>query len=65
MKKISRNELRRHYEQAVRETESLKDTKETWLGFIVGFRLYERLATHLGMQLTESDSKMFVARESK
>lgn len=60
MPKISRDELRRHYEQAVRETESLKDTKETWIGFIIGFRLYERLATHLGIELTEEDSKRFV-----
>lgn len=60
MTKISRNELRRHYEQAVRETEALKDTKETWIGFVIGFRVYERLATHLGMELTEEDSKRFV-----
>jgi hypothetical protein len=59
MTKISRDELRRHYEQAVRETESMKDTEEGWRGFIVGFRLYERLATHLGLQLTEADSKRF------
>lgn len=60
MTKISRNELRRHYEQAVRETDALNDTKETWIGFVIGFRVYERLATHLGMELTEEDSKRFI-----
>lgn len=65
MTKISRDELRRHYLQSVKETESMKDTKETWLGFIVGFRVYERMATHLGLELTEKDSRRFVMKESK
>lgn len=58
--RVSKEEMRRHYLQCVKETESLKDTKDAWTGFICGFRTYERMATHLGLNLSDEDSKRFV-----
>lgn len=57
--RISKEELRRHYLQCVADTASLQDTKESWIGFICGFRIYEKMATHLGHNLSDDDSKRF------
>jgi hypothetical protein len=54
--RISRNEIRRHYEQAVKDTSSFKMTEETWIGFLIGFRVYEMMANAHGVALSEADS---------
>lgn len=60
--RISRDELRRHYLQCVAETANLTDTKDAWCGFICGFRTYEKMATHFGMNLSDDDSKRFIPK---
>ena len=58
--RLTRDQLRAKYLQCVKETASLTDTKEAWIGFIVGFRCYEKMATALGKNLTQMDCDRFV-----
>jgi hypothetical protein len=58
--RISPEELRRHFQQCVKETSSLQNTKDSFTGFICGFRAYEKMATHLGLNFGDADSKRFV-----
>jgi len=58
--RISKEELRRHFEQCVNDTSSLPNTKESFIGFICGFRAYEKMATALRLNLSDADSKRFV-----
>ena len=58
--RVSPEEIRRIYGICVENTESLKETDETFIGFIVGFRAYERMATALRRNLTDDESRRFV-----
>lgn len=62
--KISKEEVQRHFEECVKGTKSMTEvTQESFTAFIVGFRLYERMATHLGRQITEDESRRFVPKK--
>lgn len=37
-------QVRHLYLRCVQETSNLKDSKEAWEGFLVGFRCYERMS---------------------
>ena len=39
---VPRDLIRRMYMQVLKGTPTLKDSRETWIGFMVGFRAYER-----------------------
>ena len=58
--RISKEELRRHYLQCVEQTDNLSDSQETWIGFLCGFRCYERMANEIGLAMTDEDSRRFV-----
>lgn len=60
--KISQDELRRHFEECVKGTKSLTRSQESFTAFIVGFRMYERMAMELGKPVTEEESRRFVRR---
>jgi hypothetical protein len=61
--RVSVEELRRHWEECLRGTESLVRSDESFNGFIVGFRMYERMITKLGRQMTDDESRRFVAKK--
>lgn len=58
--KISKTEIKRHFDACVEETVGLETTDAAYIGFIVGFRMYERMARNLGKQVTNEESKRFV-----
>jgi len=57
--RATRDQVRKIYLQVVSETSGFNDTKESWLGFMVGFRAYERMATKLGQNMTQQDIDRF------
>lgn len=58
--RISKEELRRHYEMTVKASSQLTDSDDTFKGFIAGFRMYERMATTFGKNLHEQESRLIV-----
>lgn len=61
--KISREEVRRHFEECVKATKEMELSQESVTAFIIGFRMYERMAMHLGKQITEDESRRFVPKK--
>ena len=61
--KVSKREIRRHFELCVGATSGLNSSEDSFIGFLVGFRLYERMARKLGRELTEEDVRRFVPVE--
>jgi hypothetical protein len=59
--KVSKVEIRRHFELCVNATAGLNSSDDSFVGFLVGFRLYERMARKLGRELTEDEVRQFVA----
>jgi hypothetical protein len=60
--RVSKEELRRHWLQCVKDTPNLPNTEDAFKGFICGFRVYEKMATALGFAMTDADSRLFVPR---
>ena len=56
--KLPKSELRRHFDMCIHDTIGLNE--DSLIGFIVGFRMYERMALRLGKQITEKESRSFV-----
>lgn len=61
--RVSRERLRQIYLKAVASTSSLSDTKESWYGFICGFRAYERIAGQFGVSLSDDEVKFVTGAE--
>lgn len=58
--RVSEEEIVRLFHLCERETEHLSNSGSAMIGFIVGFRCYERMATMLGKQMSDSECKRFV-----
>jgi len=63
LNKISKKEVRRHFEMCVKETTGLSSSEESFIGFLVGFRMYERIAIMLDKQVTEEESHRVVSKD--
>lgn len=46
--RVEASEVRRQFNLACADTPSLPCTDDAWIGFVVGFRLYERMANQQG-----------------
>lgn len=60
LQKISKHEVKRHFENCLNETPGLESTDAAYIGFIVGFRMYELMARELGKHVTDRESRRFV-----
>lgn len=60
--RATRDQVREKYLHCVAETPSLTDSEAAWIGFIVGFRCYERMAKYFGQSLHQSELDRFVRK---
>jgi hypothetical protein len=62
--RATREQVRALCLRVLKETTNLKDSKEAWEGFIVGFRCYERMAqVHIReLEPTEIDEFLNMAK---
>lgn len=60
--KISKSEVNRLFKLCLDETPGLEANDTAHIGFIVGFRMYERMARELGKHITDRESRRFVPK---